>query len=613
MLKFLVKEKEGRFILTGTIFMLAGFIADKIWNQDMISKILFLISMVFLGYHIAIDAVKSTLSERKPNVDLLMLLAAIGAVLINYHSEGAMLLFIFAGSELLESYVSSKSTNAINELYKHVPDIAKLIKEDGSIVEVKTDELKIGDRISVSKGDQIPIDGYPESEVVVNEASLTGEAVPVKKEIGKEVFAGTINEGNSFVLNVSKLKKDTVFSGIIQMVEEAQSKPSRKEQIIDKIESVYVVIVLIAVPLFIIALQWLLKMSFTAAFYRGMVLLTVASPCALVASATPATLSAISNSAKNGVLFRKAKSIESLQKLDLLLTDKTGTLTTGEFEIEEYFAEEEILKQVVYIEQNSNHPIAKSIVNRFRDLDLSDIDTDIDIEEIAGSGLKMGDIKIGKASNFEAYNDPNDFLSKKESGKTLSIIAKGNEIVGYFIFSDKIREEAYSAIENLKKHKVDVEMLTGDGEAVAKYVSQKLSIQKYKANCFPEDKLKYLEEKNKEYQMIAMIGDGINDAPALARADIGIAMGGGSSIAMESSDMVIVKNDINKIVHSYNLSKKLQSIVVQNIIFSIAVIIILIILNVIGKLDLPSGVVFHEGSTILVIMNGLRLLNFKDK
>lgn len=613
MLKFLVKEKEGRFILTGTIFMLAGFIADKIWNQDMISKILFLISMVFLGYHIAIDAVKSTLSERKPNVDLLMLLAAIGAVLINYHSEGAMLLFIFAGSELLESYVSSKSTNAINELYKHVPDIAKLIKEDGSIVEVKTDELKIGDRISVSKGDQIPIDGYPESEVVVNEASLTGEAVPVKKEIGKEVFAGTINEGNSFVLNVSKLKKDTVFSGIIQMVEEAQSKPSRKEQIIDKIESVYVVIVLIAVPLFIIALQWLLKMSFTAAFYRGMVLLTVASPCALVASATPATLSAISNSAKNGVLFRKAKSIESLQKLDLLLTDKTGTLTTGEFEIEEYFAEEEILKQVVYIEQNSNHPIAKSIVNRFRDLDLSDIDTDIDIEEIAGSGLKMGDIKIGKASNFEAYNDPNDFLSKKESGKTLSIIAKGNEIVGYFIFSDKIREEAYSAIENLKKHKVDVEMLTGDGEAVAKYVSQKLSIPKYMANCFPEDKLKYLEEKNKEYQMIAMIGDGINDAPALARADIGIAMGGGSSIAMESSDMVIVKNDINKIVHSYNLSKKLQSIVVQNIIFSIAVIIILIILNVIGKLDLPSGVVFHEGSTILVIMNGLRLLNFKDK
>ena len=613
MLKFLVKEKEGRFILTGTIFMLAGFIADKIWNQDMISKILFLISMVFLGYHIAIDAVKSTLSERKPNVDLLMLLAAIGAVLINYHSEGAMLLFIFAGSELLESYVSSKSTNAINELYKHVPDIAKLIKEDGSIVEVKTDELKIGDRISVSKGDQIPIDGYPESEVVVNEASLTGEAVPVKKEIGKEVFAGTINEGNSFVLNVSKLKKDTVFSGIIQMVEEAQSKPSRKEQIIDKIESVYVVIVLIAVPLFIIALQWLLKMSFTDAFYRGMVLLTVASPCALVASATPATLSAISNSAKNGVLFRKAKSIESLQKLDLLLTDKTGTLTTGEFEIEEYFAEEEILKQVVYIEQNSNHPIAKSIVNRFRDLDLSDIDTDIDIEEIAGSGLKMGDIKIGKASNFEAYNDPNDFLSKKESGKTLSIIAKGNEIVGYFIFSDKIREEAYSAIKDLKGHGVDVEMLTGDGEAVAKYVSQKLSIQKYKANCFPEDKLKYLEEKNKEYQMIAMIGDGINDAPALARADIGIAMGGGSSIAMESSDMVIVKNDINKIVHSYNLSKKLQSIVVQNIIFSIAVIIILIILNVIGKLDLPSGVVFHEGSTILVIMNGLRLLNFKDK
>jgi len=611
MLRYLIKEKEGRSLLIGTFLMILGYVFES--SNSELSKIIFLASMFFLGYYITIDAIKSTISEKKPNVDLLMLLAAIGAVLIDYHSEGAMLLFIFAGSEVLESFVSSKSTNAISELLKHVPDIAKLIKEDGSIEEIKTEDLKIGDKISVSKGDQIPIDGFAESEVIVNEASLTGEAVPVTKEIGKEVFAGTINEGNSFVLNVSKLKKDTVFSGIIKMVEEAQSKPSRKEQIIDKIESIYVVVVLVAVPLFILALQWFTKMSFQDAFYRGMVLLTVASPCALVASATPATLSAISNSAKNGVLFRKAKSIESLQKLDLLLTDKTGTLTTGEFEIEEYFADEEILKQVVYIEQNSNHPIAKSIVNRFKDIDLSSVDTDIEIEEMAGSGLKMGDIKIGKASDFKDYNDPSNFLSKKEIGKTLSIVAKGDEVVGYFIFSDKIRDEAYSAVKNLQSHGVDVEMLTGDGETVAKYVAEKLSIPKYKANCFPEDKLKYLEEKNNQYEMIAMIGDGINDAPALARADIGIAMGGGSSIAMESSDMVIVKNDINKISHSYNLSKKLQSIVIQNIVFSIAVIIILIILNLLGKLDLPLGVVFHEGSTILVIMNGLRLLNFKDK
>ncbi|MGY3755204.1 heavy metal translocating P-type ATPase [Helcococcus kunzii] len=611
MLNYLVREKKGRALLVGTFLMIMGFILEG--SNELLSKIVFVSSMFVLGFYITIDAVKSTISEKKLNVDLLMLLAAIGAVLIDYYSEGAMLLFIFAASGVLESFVSSKSSNAISELLKHVPDVAKLIKEDGSIVEVKTDELKIDDKISVSKGDQIPIDGYAESEVLVNEASLTGESIPVKKDAGEEVFAGTINEGNSFTLRVSKLKKDTVFSGIIKMVEEAQSKPSRKEQIIDKIESVYVVVVLIAVPLFIFALQWIAKMSFQDAFYRGMVLLTVASPCALVASATPATLSAISNSAKHGVLFRKAKSIESLQKLDLLLTDKTGTLTTGDFEIEEYFADEDILKKVVYIEQNSNHPIAKSIVNKFKDIDLSGIDTNVEIEEMAGSGLKMGDIRIGKASDFIEYGDPNNFLSKKESGRTLSIVAKGNEVVGYFIFTDKIREEAHPAVKSLQNHNVDVEMLTGDGEAVAKYVAEKLEIPKYKANCFPEDKLKYLEEKNKEYNMIAMIGDGINDAPALARADIGIAMGSGSSIAMESSDMVIVKNDINKISHSYNLSKKLQSIVMQNIIFSISVIIILIILNILGKLDLPSGVVFHEGSTILVIMNGLRLLNFKDE
>ena len=609
MVKYLITNRNGRSLLIGIAFLIAGFIFEN--TVKAVGIVCFLAAMVFFGYEITKESIVSTIRDKKPNVDLLMILAAIGACLINYYSEAAMLLFIFAGAEVLEEFVSSKSSNAIKELLNHVPDKANLIKEDGSIVKVDTEELKIGDRISVSKGDQLPIDGYLESDALINETSMTGESMPVEKKKGEEALAGTLNEGDAFVIEVSKLKKDTLFSNIIRMVDEAQSKPSRKEQLIDTIEHYYVIGVLIAVPLFIAILYYVTGLSFTDAFYRGMVLLTVASPCALVASATPSSLSAISNSARNGILFNKAKSIESLKDLDLLLTDKTGTLTNGQFEIVDYECPEDVLKSVVYLEQNSNHPIAESIVHRFEDLDLSQVDKTVKIEEIAGNGLKMGYIIVAKAKYFEGFEDPNNYLAKKEAGTTISFIGKGNKLVGYFAFEDTVRESVKETVDLFKGQKIDLVMLTGDNEKVAKYVSDSIGLNGFVANCYPADKLNYIEANKGKYKMIAMIGDGINDAPALANADIGISMGSGSSIAMESSDFVVVKNDLSKIFHSYKLSQKLNSIIIQNIVFSIAVIVALITLNVLGKLDLPSGVVFHEGSTILVILNGLRLLNFK--
>ncbi len=610
MLEYIIKQRQGRYLVYGIIFIIIGFVLSYYGIE--LSRYAFYLSIYFLGYYATINAVVDTIENRKFNVDLLMILAALGAVLINYESEGAMLLLIFAGAEVLEDVVSQKSSNAISELMKQVPDEAKLLQTDGSTITVKTEELKIGDIVLVSKGDQIPIDGYSDRDIVVNEASLTGESEPVTKESGEEVFAGTINEGDSFRLEVSKEKKDTVFSNIIRMVEEAQSKPSNRERFINRLESKYVTVVLIAVPIFIAVLYFLRSYSFNEAFYRGMVLLTVASPCALVASATPATLSAISNSAKNGILFKDAQALELMKDLKYLATDKTGTLTYGEFEVVDYEIPEDILKKVVYIENNSNHPIAKSIVKKFSDVDLSDVE-DSNIEEIAGAGLKMGDIIIGKPGIFKDYKDPNGYLSMGESVNTKSIVAEGNTIVGCILLVDTIRESAKEAINNFKKEDVLVEMLTGDNEAVATKVAEKLGLEHYRYNCYPEDKMKFIEEKQAQNHIVAMIGDGINDAPALANADIGIGMGDGSSIAMESSDMVVVKNNLNKIYFTYGLSKKLSKIVKQNIFFSVSVIITLIIVNILGILDLPSGVVFHEGSTILVILNGLRLLYYKGE
>lgn len=611
MLKFLFTEREGQFLVVGTFFLILGFVFG-VTNPEW-SRWAFYLAIFFLGFFAAKDAVVETIADRSPNVDLLMILAALGAVLINYESEGAVLLFIFAGAEFLEEYATNKSTMAIEELMSQVPTTAQLVKDNGDIVEVPTDSLEVGNIVMVSKGGQVPIDGYVDRHTLVNEAALTGESVPVEKKKGDEAFAGTINEGNAIQLKVNKLSSETMFSNIIRMVEEAQGRPSQISKFIDRIESKYVIGVLIAVPLFILALMYISNYSFTDAFYRGMVLLTVASPCALVASATPATLSAISNGAKNGVLFKGGAAMEALSTMEVLYTDKTGTLTFGDFTVTDYSTTDEVLAEVIYMEQQSSHPIAEAIVTHFEGIDLSSVDRTVPVEELAGSGMRKGGLIVGKPSTFDDYNDPHGYRDYMGRGDTTVLVGGNNEILGYFSLEDQVRHEAAVAVQGFQSDGVEVRLITGDNEAVAKKVADEVGIEDYYSQCLPEDKINFIQEEQSAGRVVGMIGDGINDAPALANADIGIGMGSGSSVAMESSDVVIVKNDLSKLFYSYELSKKLNTIIKQNVAFAIGVMAVLIILNLVGWLDLPLGVVFHEGSTILVILNGLRLLSSKDK
>lgn len=611
MVNFLMKERTGQFLVIGILFTLAGFLLNPL--RGMYGPISFYIAIFFLGYFAAKKAVLETIQEKSPNVDLLMILAALGSVLINYESEGAVLLLIFAGAEVLEEYATNKSTSAISELMAHVPAVAQVLQENGEIVEVPTESLRVGDIVVVSKGMQVPIDGYADRKTQINEAALTGEALPAEKSKGDEVFAGTINEGNAFHLKVNKTSDQTVFSNIIRMVEEAQTRPSKISKFIDRFETKYVIGVLIAVPLFILTLYYLSGYTFQEAFYRGMVLLTVASPCALVASATPATLSAISNGAKNGVLVKGGAAMEALNTMDILYSDKTGTLTFGNFQVIDYAAPAQIVNEVVYMEQQSTHPIANAIVAAFPDTDLTEVDRSEPVEEIAGSGLKKGSIKIGKPAAFEDYRDENRYFDKAAGDHTTILVAQEQEIVGYFSLSDQIRHEAVDAVAGFQKEGIQVVLLTGDNEKVARKVAEEVNVDKYVSHCLPEDKINYVLESQRNGKVVGMIGDGINDAPALANADIGIAMGSGSSVAMESADVVIVKNNLAKLLYSYQLSSRLNRIIKQNVAFSVGVILLLITLNVLGYLDLPLGVVFHEGSTILVILNGLRLLHREKK
>ena len=609
MFNYLFTNRQGQFLVAGIIFIILGFALMPV--EGIYSSITFYIEIFFLGFYASKNAVIETIRERSPNVDLLMILAAIGAVIINYESEGALLLLIFAGAEVLENYATSKSTKAISELMSHLPSTASRIGADGEITEIPTEELIQGDIVLVAKGEQIPIDGQADRQVSVNEAALTGESVPVVKEKDEEVFAGTVNDGNSFRLTVTKTSDDTIFSNIVRMVEEAQQRPSKLSKTIDRIESKYVISVLIGVPVFIAILYFFNNLGFEESFYRGMVMLTVASPCALVASATPATLSAISNGAKNGILFKGGAAMEALSTMDILYSDKTGTLTYGDFVVEEYAADEDTLKEVVTIEQHSSHPIAEAIVKKFKTLDLDSVDDSEPVEEIVGSGMKKGDIIVGKPDAFKDYTDPSNYRDQIIAGNTNIFVGESGQITGYFSLADQVRDEAVHAVENFQNSDIEVVLLTGDNETVAEKVAGEVGITDYTASCLPEDKVRFVNESQKKSKIVGMIGDGINDAPALANADIGIAMGSGSSVAMESSDVVIVKNNLQKLFYSFMLSNRLNRIILANIIFSISVIVILVLLNIFGLLNLPTAVLFHEGSTILVILNGLRLLRAK--
>ncbi len=610
MFNYLFTNRQGQFLVAGIISIILGFALMPV--EGIYSTITFYIAIFFLGFYASKNAVIETIRERSPNVDLLMILAAIGAVIINYESEGALLLLIFAGAEVLENYATSKSTKAISELMSHLPSTASRIGADGEITEVPTEELIQGDIVLVAKGEQIPIDGQADRQVSVNEAALTGESVPVVKEKEEEVFAGTVNDGNSFRLTVTKTSDDTIFSNIVRMVEEAQQRPSKLSKTIDRIESKYVISVLIGVPVFIAILYFFNNLGFEESFYRGMVMLTVASPCALVASATLATLSAISNGAKNGILFKGGAAMEALSTMDILYSDKTGTLTYGDFVVEEYAADEDTLKEVVTIEQHSSHPIAEAIVKKFKTLDLDSVDHSEPVEEIVGSGMKKGDIIVGKPDSFKDYTDPSNYRDQIIAGNTNIFVGESGQITGFFSLADQVRDEAVHAVENFQNSDIEVVLLTGDNETVAEKVAGEVGITDYTASCLPEDKVRFVNESQKKSKIVGMIGDGINDAPALANADIGIAMGSGSSVAMESSDVVIVKNNLQKLFYSFMLSNRLNRIILANIIFSISVIVILVLLNIFGLLNLPTAVLFHEGSTILVILNGLRLLRAKE-
>ena len=608
------------YIIGLVLALIALFLNEE---YVVIKNILFSIASISAGYHVILlegvgETVENTKAKKKftPNSHILMGLAALGASLIGNFWEGTLLILIFSGAHFLEEYSEGRSKREITKLLEMNPTTARLILPDGNTKIVDVAELKVGDQLQVLNGDQVPIDGVILSGATsIDESSINGESIPKEKAQGDIVFGSTINGTGTFTMKVTKENKDTVFSKILQLVNQNQENQTRAASIIQKFEPRYVSFVLIAVPLFILSTPVLFHWTWSESIYRGLVLLVAASPCALAASTVSATLSATSNLAKRGVLSKGSTFLSQLADIDAIAFDKTGTLTRGKPEVTNYYFadsvnEEQVIDIVVSLEKGSNHPLANAILGKFEAKNILNIDVTNQIGKGLTGDYNGKNYRIGKPSSFEAVPDEYIRLNNEWSsqGNTVVYVAEDEKVIGVIALMDIPSEHAKETIDYFKKLGIHTTLITGDSEMTGKAVGDQLGVDEVLANVMPEDKSNVISEQKEKYGVIAMVGDGVNDAPALVKADVGIAMGDGTDVAVDVSDLVLMQNNLSKLVQAHKISKKMNKVIWQNIYFSMAVVVFLVIVSLLGLADIAISVIIHEGSTIVVILNGLRLL-----
>lgn len=609
-------------LFSGLLILIAWFIGKS--GFETVSIVFYVLAFIIGGFAKAKEGIEATIEEKELNVEMLMIFAAIGSSIIGYWTEGAILIFIFAVSGALETYTMNKSRKEISSLMELQPEEAWKLQADGSTIRVSIKDLAVGDNLVVKPGERIPADGIVINGMTsVDEAAISGESIPLSKQPNDTLFAGTVNLSGAITMEMTKTNEDSLFQKIIDLVQTAQDEKSPAQQFIERFEGTYVKVVLIAVAVMMVLPHFLLGWDWNTTFYRAMVLLVVASPCALVASIMPATLAAISNGAKNGILFKGGMHLENISEMKAIALDKTGTLTQGKPVVTDFFVRDDLdrlstLTILATIESQSNHPLAQAISAFAKTEGITQLPI-ISIEDRPGFGLRASidgqEIIVGKP---EFVNKADAFAFQDgvaaalaDEGKTVIFMRDEKGIAAAAALKDTVREEAKEAIKLLQSLGIKTVMLTGDNEKTAKVIAKEAGIDQYIAECLPETKVQHMKELLAEHSFVGMVGDGINDAPALATATTGFAMGEGTDVALETADVILMKNDLSKIAYAVKMSRKMQRIIKQNIFFSLAVITILIVSNFLQVVDLPLGVIGHEGSTILVILNGLRMLNRK--
>jgi Cd2+/Zn2+-exporting ATPase len=618
-------------LLCGMLLFLGWFALSLGWLG--LALLLLPAAYVIGGYESAREGLTTLLKERELDVDLLMIVAALGAAALGlwrreYHLiiDGAILILIFAISGALEGYAMRRTEKSIRSLMSLTPDTATIAHQTGEET-VPISQLQVGDEIVVKPGELIPTDGIIVSGyTTLNQAAITGESLPVEKTVGDEVFAGTLNGYGALRLKVHKPAASSLIQRVIRLVEQAQTEAPPSQQFIEGFERGYAKIIVIAGVLLATLPPFILGWDWETTIYRALTFLVVASPCALMAAIMPTLLSGIANGARQGILFKNGAQLEKIGKVRAIAFDKTGTLTTGQVQVSQVIAasnytEDDVLKVAAALESSSEHPIAQAIVRAANGLDWVRA---VEVQAIPGQGItgttNDQEVIVGNAAFIEQYVQqlPQELMevapSLEHEGKTVVWVAQGGsheyKVIGVIAIADMIRPEAAATISRLKKLGIEqIVMITGDNQRTAETVAQAVGIDQVFAELLPEDKLDVIRKLQQNYQTVAMVGDGINDAPALAQASVGIAMGlAGSDVALETADIVLMADRLEKLDVAMKLGRRSQTIVKQNIVIALSFIGLLLIGNFLGNINLPIGVIGHEGSTVLVTLSGLRLL-----
>ncbi|MEN1968018.1 heavy metal translocating P-type ATPase [Lentibacillus sp. N15] len=620
------KSKEGYGLITFSGVLIAlGLIGSYYGIPQIMSTILYAVAIVVSGYK-PVKSAYYSLKSRSLDMNVLMSAAAIGAALIGQWFEGATVVWLFALGNVLQNRSIEQTRKSIRNLMDLAPS-ETWMKVGSELVKKPVDDVAVGDIVVIKPGDRIPLDGeIIQGETSVNQAPITGESIPVDKLSGDTVYAGTINESGSIEISVTKLVKDTTISKIIHLVEEAQEQKAPAQAFIDKFASIYTPIVFVLALVVIVVPPLLGFGTWGEWVYKGLALLIVACPCALVISTPVAIVSAIGNAAKNGVLIKGGTFLERAGAIKTIAFDKTGTLTEGKPKVSEMkvltTSEAELLALAFTLEDYSTHPIAKTIVEYAKDRGVQAKNGEL-FKSIVGKGVQATiDGKVYYAGNltlFEGMNIVSDDVKSRvneiqNKGKTVVIIGTRQEIMGMIAVADTIRTTTVKALNGLKQVGVkQVVMLTGDNQGTAEVISNEANVTRYFAELLPEDKVNAIRQLQREGHKVAMVGDGINDAPALATSDLGIAMGGaGTDTAMETADIVLMADNLEKLPHTIKLSRKALAIIKQNIGFSLIIKCIALILIFPGWLTLWLAVLSDTGAALIVILNALRLVKMKE-
>ncbi len=613
------RNKQIAVIVLSAMLFSLGLSFEFILNWETPATFLFLIATAIPGYSISKEGLSALILERKLSIDFLIMIAVIGSFFIGHGEEGAAVTLLFYVAEFLEAYAGERARRSVASLMKLAPEIAT-VKKNGKEVKVPVRDVNVNEVIVVRPGEKIPLDG----EVIrgvssVNQAAITGESMPITKEVGDKVYAGTINNEGFLEIRVTKRPDETMLSKIVKLIEEAQKIKSPTERFIDKFSKYYTPLVILlaigvaTIPTFAIGLpydEWI---------YKALVLLVVSCPCALAISTPVAMVSGITSAARNGVLIKGSAYVEEISKVRVFAFDKTGTLTEGKLEVTDVISlghsGEEILLKAASLEALSEHPIAKAIVEKAKgeNVKLRGVKC---FQAIAGKGVtgKIGGeiYYVGSKRLFKELNIAfqEEVLEKLENeGKTVVLIGNEKEVIGLIAVMDKIRDTTIETISELRERGIRTVMITGDNEITARAIAERIGITEYQAELLPDDKVNVIKDLSRKYGHVAMVGDGVNDAPALASASVGIAMGAiGSDVSLENADIALMQDDLSKLPYLIELSKKTLEIVKENVVASILIKGSFAILTFPGIVTLWLAVAVGDmGLSLAVIFNAMRL------